>query len=165
MAAVTELQPNALPGKTHSFAAKPLAGSVYASYGKPFLYTQEDWRLGEFFLESYMWATTGTSFARLHDDTDTAAVSGSEISTTSNTLARVRSNTGLVLTNAHIYRVQLKASAASAGRAFGADLLWIGFGPMRMNPRGITEVGASLRRSDWGERRFTFFAAAEELTF
>lgn len=93
----------------------------YKSYGLPFLYTAANWGTASFYLEVNMRATSGTARARLVDSTG-AEVSGSEVTTTSNSFVRVRSS-ALTLTNAQTYSVQFGTDTPDSGEFRGAKII------------------------------------------
>lgn len=99
---------------------------TYTSLGMPFLYTANNWGTGgsgvSFYLEVYMRQTTGTVYARLLNETDTTAVTGSTLSTTSSTFTRVRT-AALTLTDGKTYRVQFGKIGADAGKTMGGKLV------------------------------------------
>lgn len=162
MAQVTELQAYALSGQIHAFSAKG-AAPVYASYGTPFLFEDRAWWDGEFVLEAYVRAISGATAVRVFDETDSAAVANSEVSTNSATLTRLRSG-GIKLTHDHTYRSQVRADVVNQSRALGADMVYVRPGRLRTPVQDSDEARRSLHQADLGERRFTFFALAEELT-
>jgi len=99
----------------------PTAGS-YADYGVPFLYTSANWAGVVFVFEVYMRASTGVVRTRLYDKTVSAAVSDSEMSTTSTAFVRLRSPV-LSFTDAHEYVLQLALGSGGLGEAIGGCVI------------------------------------------
>jgi hypothetical protein len=111
------MQPRTYAAKT---ATPP--GVTYASYGMPWYYATATRPSGHtVHLEVYFRAVSGTVYARLMDITDTAAVSGSEISSALTNFQR-RRTTGLILTDDHEYRVQLGKQGGDQGECEGARI-------------------------------------------
>lgn len=119
----TQLNTIATPGRRFgSFAGK--AALTWNSYGVPKLYTAANWTGATFYFESYMRAAAGTVNSRAYNETDSIAVTGSELATTSATMIRQRSGT-LTLTDGKVYRSQFALSAASAGEMQGGCLIGV----------------------------------------
>lgn len=75
------------------------------------------------YFEATLKAASGqTAYMRLYDATTGAAVSGSEVSTTSTSLTRVRSG-AITLTSAHNYYVEYRTSSAGAGQFVNAKVI------------------------------------------
>ena len=97
------------------FAANPIpAIGTYNRYGAWNLYTASLNVGMTYAFEVHMLATAGTVNGRMWDRTASAAVAGSELSTTSASLVRLRSG-GLTLIDAHEYEAQFALSAGSTG--------------------------------------------------
>lgn len=75
-----------------------------------------------YYFEVLLLATVGTAHARLYSTTTSAAVSGSELSTTSSTATRLRSG-ALTLVDANDYHLQIGKQGADAGIAAGAKVI------------------------------------------
>ncbi len=161
MAQTTTLRPYGFPGPVPSFVAKTAAAS-YVSHGRLFLFEDKAWWNGEFVLEANIRAIAGTTSVRLWNDTDSVAVTDSVITNSTSTLTRTRSS-GIKLIHGKVYRVQLKTDAVNQGRALGADLVYVREGRLRTAVQDPDETRRSLANADLGERRFSFFALAEEL--
>lgn len=116
-----ELETPDAPRRAQASWAELEVPLLYTAHGMPFLFTTAEWSGGVFTLEVYMRAITGTVFARLFNVTDTAAVAGSDLSTTSVSFARLRSG-ALTLTTAKEYRVQFAKDGS--GEFLGAQLLY-----------------------------------------
>ena len=92
------------------------------SFGLPFLYTAANWGTVSFFLEVWMRAATGTARARLYNETDGVAVTGSDLTTTSGSYVRLRSG-ALTLTDGKLYNVQYGSEDADSGAFRGGKLV------------------------------------------
>lgn len=87
---------------------------TWTTYGGPFLYTAANWSAStQFFFEAFFRSSSGTARARLVNQVG-AAVSGSEVSTTSSTAVRLRSG-ALTLTNGDEYFAQFGTDSGSSG--------------------------------------------------
>jgi hypothetical protein len=94
----------------------------YTSYGIPFYYESANWNNVSFHLEVYMRAVSRSAYARLYNETDGVAVSGSVLMTGSASFNRQRSGS-LSLTNGKEYRVQFGSGTSTAGEALGGKLV------------------------------------------
>lgn len=93
------------------------AGISFVSHAIKFLYDAANFgpRVGHYF-EAHIRAPSGTAHARLYDDTAAAVVSGSDVSTTSVSIVRLRSG-AVTLTDGNEYVAQFgKLSADSADK-------------------------------------------------
>ena len=79
---------------------------------------------GSIYFEAYLRATTGTVYADLYDETGSASVSGSQVSTTSSSFVLVRSS-ALTLTLNNTYRPRFGIVGTDAGQHLGAVALAI----------------------------------------
>ena len=113
MAAKTQLQTIATPGRRlGSFSGKVVL--TYADYGEPQLYTAANWSNVTIVFQATMAVEIGTVYGRAYNKTDSAAVSGSEVSSVSATFERVRSG-ALTLTDGKTYVSQFAKSAGATG--------------------------------------------------
>jgi hypothetical protein len=78
--------------------------------------------LASFYFEVYHRARIGTVHAQLYDITTSAVVSGSQLSTTSTTRVRQRSE-ALALTDGHEYEAQFGTSGADRGYVKGGVVI------------------------------------------
>lgn len=98
---------------------------IWTSYGRPFLYTEDNW-FGTFFVfETYMRASTGTIYARVFNETDAEPVVGSQLSTIET--AHIRQRTpGIFLLDGKEYRSQFAESEpVGTGKRIAAHLIAI----------------------------------------
>jgi hypothetical protein len=98
---------------------------TWTSYGRPFLYTADNW-FGNFFVfETYMRASPGTVYARVYNETDAEPVVGSQLSTIET--AHVRQRTpGIFLLDGKEYRSQFAESEpVGTGKRMAAHLIAI----------------------------------------
>ncbi len=122
MAQVTALYPWGVAGRFRTFSPKA-AAFIFVSLDKRFLYTSANFGAGvNHYLEVHVRANTGTAFARLYDVTAAAVVSGSTVSTTSSSIARLRSS-ALTLVDGNEYVVQFGKAPADSADKLGADLI------------------------------------------
>lgn len=122
MAQVTALQPTGLPGPTRTFVAKDAAAAVtWASKGGrlEFAALNHGPATGRTFAVT-MRASAGTARAKLYDETDTADVANSEITTASATMVRVASGS-ITLVEGNEYRAQFGTLAGDDGHAVHAQ--------------------------------------------
>ncbi|MDP2930293.1 MAG: hypothetical protein Q8N56_01645, partial [bacterium] len=125
-----------------------LQGATYTSYGMPFLFTSANWGIGSvsFYYEVYMRATTGTVYARLYNETDSTAVSGSVLSTTSTSFVRLRTATlTSTLIDGKTYRAQFGKVGADTGETLGGKLV------VNQNAGGGGEGGADIAETYFSE--------------
>jgi len=100
-----------------------IAKSTYESYGAPFLYTSVNWgEKVEFYLETYLKATSNIARARLINATDGSVVADSELSTNSITYERLRSS-ALSLVDGKTYFVQFGTEDESSGAFKNAKIV------------------------------------------
>ena len=103
--------------------AAAVAGKTWTSVGKFFLFTAAQWASGvDMRMETTFRATTGEVGVRLFNETDGAAVAGSEIVTSSSTLARARSG-AIALIDGKEYRMQVGVDAGAAGALVGGSIV------------------------------------------
>ena len=103
--------------------AVPDVGITYTTLGKLFLYTASEWATAVVYhLEATFRATSGTVYVRLFDETAAAAVTNSEVSTSSSTVARYRSS-AVTLVDGNEYRIQVGIDPSAAGAILGASVL------------------------------------------
>ncbi len=107
-----------------TFSATHDTGIVYTSVGGFFLFTASEWADTIMFrMEAKFRSTNGGSVAvRLFDESDMAAVAGSEITTTSTTMTR-RRTAPLVLTDDNEYRIQVGVNAGATGAIIRGTVL------------------------------------------
>jgi hypothetical protein len=98
----------------------PAYGSVQ---GKLWRYLTNQWgSVYKFRLSASMLATSGVVYAQLYDLTAAAAVSSTQIHTTSATITEVLSGTFTPVNN-HLYGVRFGKIGADAGEGYGADVI------------------------------------------
>ena len=90
--------------------------------GRAFLFTAANWGTQSFYLEVFMRATEGTVEAELYNVTDGVTVAGSNVSTSSATLVRLRSG-ALTLVNGKEYRLQLLRLGSDGGSILGGQII------------------------------------------
>ena len=96
---------------------------VWVTMGSPWLFTSSNWESGvTYAYEVVMRASSGTALGRLYNNTAAAAVSSSEVLTTSATLVRVRSST-VTLVDGNEYAAQFGSDSSSTGKARGAKMI------------------------------------------
>lgn len=92
----------------YDFTASPQV-SHWCEVGATFLYTAANWSVGvQFYFEAYFRAFTGTGRVRLFNKTDNTFVAGSEVSTASPVMVRMRSGP-LTLVDGREYITQIAA--------------------------------------------------------
>ena len=121
------------PG-TINAAWRLAAGNVYAgnalatiktwtSVGKLFLFTAAQWASAiDMRMEATFRATTGEVGVRLFNETDSVAVTNSEMVTSSSTLARARSS-AITLVDGKEYRIQVGVNTGAAGGLVGGSIV------------------------------------------
>jgi len=88
-----------------------------------FLYTSSEWDgTLNFYYESNLRTDSGIGYSILYDDTASATVSGSEVSTSSTSFVRVRSGS-FSLTNSHVYKPRSKGDGSSTVTLIDARLI------------------------------------------
>lgn len=108
MVQLARLGPGLVPIPYGTFSAKtPPAGPTYAAVAGRYQHTAARWHPATVFtFEAQIKATTGTVYARLYDLTDSLALSGSTLSTTSVNYVLLTVGS-LSFTDGHVYEAQL----------------------------------------------------------
>jgi hypothetical protein len=108
-----------------------LTGGLFApaigtwnSYGVPYVHAVPSWANVTFHCEAWMRAAAGTVHYRYYNETDSAAVAGSDLSTTSATMVLQRTGS-LTLLPGKTYRHQFARSVGGAGEKQYAMLLGV----------------------------------------
>jgi hypothetical protein len=120
------LEPELTAGLMDSWFTPSPAPAIgaYGFYGHPFLYTAANWSNVTFVFEVYMRATVGTVNARAFNETDGTPLAGSDVSTASGSLVRLRSG-AVTLIDGKEYRSQFALSAGASGETLSAELIAI----------------------------------------
>jgi len=103
------------------YSGNALVAIVWTTIAGPWLYTAANWSGVEFRFEVFIRRVNATARARLIDDLS-AVVAGSELTTDSTSMVRLRSGV-LALTDGREYRVQV--GDAGAGAIMKAKLIGI----------------------------------------
>src|SRR3990167_4579750 len=94
----------------------------FSTYAAPFLFTAANYGTVSVYVEVYIRAISGTAYARLYNETATAVVANSTVSTASSTFQRLRSS-AITLVDGNSYRIQLGKSGS--GEALAGALILV----------------------------------------